>query len=140
MSLLQRIPAEEVKVAAHTVWQDKAVAECVAAETVEAINHIYGRRRMFFCGKAAMCLVGGLFYLLGFRYDSAKKQRELADKLGTSDVSIRAAYRSYLEEFPELFPDVIDKLTQERDLRWYVLLHLKPKSLQSRSPVSTCVL
>ncbi len=67
---------------------------------------------------------------MSYRYDSVKKQRELADRLGTSDVSIRTNYRQWLEEFPDLFLDVIGKFATDGSLRYYVLLNLKPRIAQ----------
>jgi hypothetical protein len=56
-----------------------------------------------------------------------KRQRELAWRLGTSDVTIRTSYRQWLQEFPDLFSDVIAKFAQDKELRYFVLLNLKPK-------------
>jgi transcription initiation factor TFIIIB Brf1 subunit/transcription initiation factor TFIIB len=105
-----------VRASAYTVWQDKLLADKVAEETVKIINRAYARKFRFFNGKTSRCLVGGLFYLLGFKYESTKRQRELADKLGTSDVTIRASYRDWLEEFPDMFLDGIGKLAMDKDL------------------------
>ena len=57
--------------------------------------------------------MGGLFYLLGFRYDDSKKQREIAVTLQITDVSIRSSYKRWLKEFPDLFQDVIGKLADQ---------------------------
>jgi hypothetical protein len=35
---------------------------------------------------------------------------KLAEKLDTTDVTIRVSYRKWLEEFPDLFSDVVDKI------------------------------
>jgi transcription initiation factor TFIIIB Brf1 subunit/transcription initiation factor TFIIB len=88
------------------------------------------RKGLFFNGKTSRGLVGGLFYLLGYKYDCSKNQNELADRLGTSDVTIRASYRSWLEEFPNLFQDVIGKLAQDQNLRWYIILDHRRKVAQ----------
>ena len=127
MSILRRIPMEEVLAAAHTVWHEKATADIVALSTVEILSGTYKRKFVFFNGKSAKSLVGGLFYILGFRYDAPKRQRELADKLGTTDVTIRGAYKQWLETFPDLFGDVLAKLAQDSAFRQYVLIDLKPK-------------
>jgi len=125
MSALNRIPYEEVLAAAHTLWSNEAVANKVAVETVEIINRTYKRKFAFFNGKSSKCIVGGLFYILGYRYNAVKKQRELADHLGTSDVTIRASYRQWLEVFPDLFLDVIGKFAEDNTLRYFVLLNHK---------------
>lgn len=121
---------EEVSAAAHFVWNDESIADKVALETVQIINQTYKRKFVFFNGRSFKYIVGGLFYLLGFRYNDVKNQRELADKLCTNDVTIRTAYRKWLETFPDLFIDIIGKLAADRDLRCFVLLDLKSNILQ----------
>ena len=79
--------------------------------------------------------MGGLFYLLGFRYNDVKKQIELACKLGTTDVTIRKSYREWLVSFPDLFADVIGKLAQHESLRYFVLLDLKQKKPTSADEI-----
>ena len=133
MSVLRRIPVDEVSVVAHNIWMDKLVANAIASEASQIINQAYARKFAFFNGKSSKCLVGGLFYLLGFRYDAIKKQNELADQLGTTDVTIRISYRKWLETFPDLFLDVINKFGSNKDLRYYVLLDLKECMLKSEN-------
>ena len=87
---------------------------------------------MFFNGKSSKFIVGGLFYLLGFRHNAIKKQRELADRLETNDVTIRVAYRQLLKEFPDLFLDIMGKFAEDDSLRFFVFLDLKQNALQSR--------
>jgi hypothetical protein len=131
MSLLNRIPMEEVLAAAHSVWGDNSIADKVALETVQIINQTYKRKFTFYNGKSSRCIVGGLFYLLGYRYNGVKKQNELADCLGTTDVSVRLSYRKWLETFPDLFTDVIEKFSFHKDLRYFVLIDLKKTMLTS---------
>jgi hypothetical protein len=89
MRLFKRVPIEDVTAAAHIVWADSDLAEKIAKETILIINKTFHRKPTFYNGRRAKSLVGGLFYLLGYRYDDVKRQNELADALGTSDVSIR---------------------------------------------------
>jgi len=103
--------SSEVTEAAKAVWPNSVNAEKIAANALEIITNAHKSKFAFFSGKSSRGLIGGLFYLLGFRYDAEKKQKELAEKLGTTDVTIRASYRKWLEEFPELFADVNDKIT-----------------------------
>ena len=127
MGILNRISADEVYIAARTVWFDKQISNRLAADALELITKTSKRNFSFFNGKTSRGLVGGLFYLLGYRYGVVKNQKELADRLGTTDVTIRASYRNWLEAFPDLFPDVISKLAQDQNLRYYVLTDLKRK-------------
>jgi hypothetical protein len=110
LSALDRL-SSEVAAAAKTVWLDQITAEKIASSALEIITNANKSKFAFFSGKSSRGLIGGLFYLLGFRHDAEKKQKELAEKLGTTDVTIRASYRKWLEEFPELFADVNDKIT-----------------------------
>jgi len=96
MNTLNRIAISEVSDAAQAIWPQKNVSETIASETVKILNQTYKRKFSFFNGKSYRFLVGGLFYLLGYRHDAVRRQRELANILGTSDVTIRKAYRSWL--------------------------------------------
>ena len=102
MNTLKRIPLSEVSIAAQAIWPEKNVSEEIASEVTKILNQTYKRKFVFFNGKSYRYLVGGLFYLLGYRYNVVKRQRELASALGTSDVTIRKAYRGWLETFPDL--------------------------------------
>jgi hypothetical protein len=133
MSILRRISIDEVSVAALAVWIDKSIADKIASETIQIINLAYIRKFVFFNGRSSKYLVGGLFYLLSYRHDAIKRQRELADQLGTTDVTIRVSYQKWIETFPDLFLDVIGKFASDRDHRCYVLLDLKQKLLQSEA-------
>lgn len=113
VSILNRL-SSEVTVAAKIIWSDHDIAEKIASNALEIITHASKSNFAFFSGKSSRGLVGGLFYLLGFRYAAVKKQKELAEKLGTTDVTIRASYRKWLEEFPELFSDVRDKIAHHK--------------------------
>jgi transcription initiation factor TFIIIB Brf1 subunit/transcription initiation factor TFIIB len=107
--------SSEVATAARAVWSDQILAEKIASSASELITNANKSKFSFFSGKSSRGLLGGLFYLLGFRYGAEKKQKELAEKLGTTDVTIRASYRKWLEEFPDLFTDVKDKITNSNN-------------------------
>jgi transcription initiation factor TFIIIB Brf1 subunit/transcription initiation factor TFIIB len=124
--IFRRISTQEIFAASHTVWSDKT-ADKIAQNAIEIIDYAHQKRFAFFNGKTSKGIVGGLFYLLSYRYDVVKRQRELAWRLGTSDVTIRTSYRQWLQEFPDLFSDVIAKFAQDKELRYFVLLNLKPK-------------
>lgn len=127
LSILNRIAPEEVEIAAKTIWPNQLIANAISQETADIIMKTHKRKFSFFNGKTSRGIVGGLFYLLGYKYDDAKNQKELADGLGASDVTIRSSYRNWLEEFLDLFQDVIGKLAQDQNLRWYVLVDLRRK-------------
>jgi len=139
MGLLLRIHDDEVSAAAHNVWFDKSIAETIASETLQILNQTYARKSIFFGGKSSRFLVGGLFYILGYRYGVLKKQNEIADRLNTTDVTIRISYRKWLETFPDLFLDVISKFANNSSLRSFVLLDLKQSWLQSENKRLCCL-
>ena len=131
MSIFRRISTEEIFAGAYSVWNDKNAADKIAQDTIEIINKTYKRRFAFYNGRKSASLVGGLFYLLGYRFNNIKKQRELASGLGVSDVTIRASYRQWLREFPDLFLDVIAKFARDKELQYFVLLNLR-QELQNK--------
>jgi len=124
MSILQRISTEEVLSVARIVWLDKKIADKVAKETSQIINQTYRRKFAFFNGKSFRNIIGGLFYILGYRHNSIKNQKELAGLLGTTEMTIRASYHKWLQAFPDLFCDVIGKFAKDKNLRYFVLLEL----------------
>jgi hypothetical protein len=125
LSMVDCISFDELSAAAQLVWSDKRVAGQIALGSYSILNSVRKRRITFYSGRRAKGLVGGLFYLLGFRFDAVKKQNELADVLGITDVTIRLSYRRWLIEFPDLFVDVIGKLAQDESLKYFVLIDLK---------------
>jgi len=129
VSTLKRIPFDELMAASHNIWLNTEMANKVALEATQIINKSYARKFSFFNGKSSRSIVGGLYYLLGFRHNAMKRQVEIADKLGTSDVSIRKSYRLWLEAFPDLFLDVIGKFADDKDHRSYILLTLNQSTV-----------
>lgn len=107
--------SSEVATATRVVWSDQGLAEKIESSAMELITNASNRKFSFFSGKSSRGLLGGLFYLLGYRYNAVKKQKELAEKLGTTDVTIRTSYRKWLEDFPDLFTDVSDKITNNHN-------------------------
>ena len=125
---MRRISFDKLLDTAQIIWSNKTTVRNVAADSYSILTKVQGRKITFYSGRRATALVGGLFYLLGFRYNDVKKQNELACKLGTTDVTIRKSYREWLISFPDLFVDVIGKLAQHESLRYFVLLEPKIKA------------
>jgi transcription initiation factor TFIIIB Brf1 subunit/transcription initiation factor TFIIB len=121
---MERISFDNLLDTAEIIWSNKITVHEVAADAYSILTKVQGRKTTFCSGRRATALVGGLFYLLGFRYNDVKKQNELACKLGTTDVTIRKSYRAWLISFPDLFADIIGKLAQHESLRYFVLLEL----------------
>jgi transcription initiation factor TFIIIB Brf1 subunit/transcription initiation factor TFIIB len=103
------LKVQEIMSAAHLLWPNKKTARKINMAAVEIINHVCKKKFSFINGKALRCIMGGLFYLLGFRYDDPRKQREIAIALQITDVSIRSFYKKWLNEFPDLFQDIVAK-------------------------------
>jgi len=87
---------------ASEVWQDSSIAESMATEASQIIKTIHKRNRFFFSGKSEKGLLSGLFYLLSIKNKVKKTQREIARRLNTNDVTVRASYRDWLHIHPEL--------------------------------------
>jgi hypothetical protein len=103
------LKVQEIMDAAYLLWPTRNIATKITTDTVKIINQVNKKKFSFCNGKSSKCIVGGLFYLLSFRYDDPKKQREIAVALQTTEVSIRSFYKKWLSEFPELFQDVTTK-------------------------------
>jgi transcription initiation factor TFIIIB Brf1 subunit/transcription initiation factor TFIIB len=124
---MERISFNNLLDTAQIIWSDETTVHKVATDSYSILTKVQGRKTTFYSGRRATALVGGLFYLLGFRYNDVKKQNELACRLGTTEVTIRKSYREWLISFPDLFVDVIGKLAQHESLRYFVLLDLRQK-------------
>jgi transcription initiation factor TFIIIB Brf1 subunit/transcription initiation factor TFIIB len=122
---MERISFDNLVDTAQLIWSNKTTVHKVAADSYSILTKVQGRKTTFCSGRRATALVGGLFYLLGFRYNDVKKQNELACKLGTTDVTIRKSYRKWLMDFPDLFVDIIGKLAQHESLKYFILLELQ---------------
>jgi hypothetical protein len=98
---------------AHILWPKNGTAEKIVADSVEIINQTCQRKFSFYNGKALKCILAGLFYILGFRYDDPKKQRKIGGVFQITDVTVRSSYKQWLKDFPDLFQDVITILNQK---------------------------
>jgi transcription initiation factor TFIIIB Brf1 subunit/transcription initiation factor TFIIB len=104
---LERLSYVQVLSYSSIVWKDKQfIAELIAAEASRIIQTVNKRRSTFFSGKSEKGLLSGLFYLLSLKNKAMKTQREISRSLNTTDVTVRASYRKWLKEFPDLFSDL----------------------------------
>jgi hypothetical protein len=98
--ILRRFGEKNVLSFAQETWQDQpSVARIMASEALNIIYETYQTNPAFFGGKSAKGVVGGLFYLLGRCNGNVKTQKEIARSLGTTEMTIRAFYRMWLEPF-----------------------------------------
>jgi transcription initiation factor TFIIIB Brf1 subunit/transcription initiation factor TFIIB len=97
---LRRFGEEDVLSLGQKTWQDQpSVARSMASEALSVIYETYGTNPTFFSGKSAKGIVGGLFYLLGRFNGNVKTQKEIARSLGTTEMTIRASYRTWVKPF-----------------------------------------
>jgi transcription initiation factor TFIIIB Brf1 subunit/transcription initiation factor TFIIB len=86
------------------LWRDdQGVAVAVAKESSRIIHIAYQRRPTFFSGKSAKGILAGLFYHLGYIHNSAKTQKQIAQSLNTTDMTVRSSCRDWTTYFPDLF-------------------------------------
>jgi transcription initiation factor TFIIIB Brf1 subunit/transcription initiation factor TFIIB len=110
-----RIPCEVTASAARAVWRNNKIVDDITSDALQILAKASGINLRFFTSKAPKCLLGGLFYLLGWRYNVARTQREIANMLGTTEVSIRKAYKNWLKEFPQFFKDITVKMETRKN-------------------------
>jgi transcription initiation factor TFIIIB Brf1 subunit/transcription initiation factor TFIIB len=105
-SIFLRIHCEKITSAARIVWVNQEIADEIAQSALQILAKASKQNLRFFCGKSPKCILGGLFYILGFRFNSTITQREIADLLCTTEDSIRKSYKRWLIEFPQFFTDI----------------------------------
>jgi len=115
-SIFYRIHCEKITSEARVVWANQEIADDIASNAQQILAKASRQNLRFFCGKHHRCILGGLFYILGFRFRVVKTQSEIADFLGVADVAIRKSYRSWLDEFPQYFTDVNDMIQEHNSL------------------------
>ncbi len=109
-TILVRIPCEITEQAARAVWVNQEIADDIASNASQVLAQASRVNLRFFNGKSPKCILGGLFYILGFKFCAPKTQREIADFLCTTEVSVRKSYHSWLSEFPQFFTDATVKM------------------------------
>lgn len=109
---VDRLTARAISNSAKSLWRNQPeVARKIALQTENIILQIQ-KKGEFLAGRTMKGVLGGLFYLLGFRYDNMKTQKEIAASLKTNEVTIRLSYRRWLCRFPDLFTDVVEKMKE----------------------------
>jgi len=92
--------------AARAVWVDEEIADDIAKNALQILADTSKLNLRFFCGKAPKCILGGLFYILGFRFKAIKTQKEIADFLCTTEVSVAKSSKIWLQKLPQYFTDI----------------------------------
>jgi transcription initiation factor TFIIIB Brf1 subunit/transcription initiation factor TFIIB len=57
---------------------------------------------MFFQRKSGRGILSGLSYYLSQKYEENKTQRLIARSLKTTEMTVRASYRNWTKQFPDL--------------------------------------
>lgn len=100
-----RLTSAQVMSYASKVWgPQQSVSTLITAETVQIIHFVKNRKHVFFSGKSEKGILSGIFYLLAMKNRIPITQRQIARRLSTTDVTVRASYRDWIENFPEFFP------------------------------------
>ncbi len=98
--ILHRIEEEDILSFARKTWQNqRSVAMKMASKAVDVINETYQANPTFFSGKSMRGIIGGLFYVLGHRYGNARTQKEIAQSLNITEMTIRASCRNWIKPF-----------------------------------------
>jgi transcription initiation factor TFIIIB Brf1 subunit/transcription initiation factor TFIIB len=97
------------------VWADQEEVYNIVSSALEILAKASNQNLRFFCGKTPKCILGGLFYILGFRFRISKTQNQLANCLCTTEASISKSYKSWLNEFPQYFMDVTNKIQEHNN-------------------------
>jgi hypothetical protein len=118
---LEQLSSAQILSYASVIWRDKqSMAKLMAAEASHIIQIVSKRRPTFFSGKSEKGLLCGMFCLLSLKNKALKTQGEIARSLDTTDVTIRASYRKWLEEFPDLFLDLCPFLAEDEKIGLFV--------------------
>jgi transcription initiation factor TFIIIB Brf1 subunit/transcription initiation factor TFIIB len=114
--ILERISPNNLSTFAERIWHNQLwIAQNISLEAFQIIEQAYQKQPSFFGGKTIKGIVGGLFYLLGFRHDGIRSQKEIGQCVGTTEMTIRCSYRNWLSNFPEIFPDINEKMLGRRE-------------------------
>ncbi len=117
--------------AAFAVWHDRKAAIKIGREALAIIVEAHDRKPGFFYGKSSKRIISGLFFLLGYKYDAIIGELELANQLGTTEVTLRKSYRNWLDSFPDLFKSAIFKLKLNPYIRKYIHKFLHDSKLKA---------
>ena len=106
--LSERFSRQESSKAARKVWKDTKVADKIALDTHEILKQIYPKDKdpylpSFLDRCENRTVFGGLFYILGSRYQNTKKtMKEIAKALGTHPTEIMSYYHMFCYNYPEI--------------------------------------
>ena len=103
--LCMRITPQDVFTAAHKLIQNKERAHEVGAQACELLRKAYKLKPIAFCGLKSGSILGGLFYLLLIENEIFLNMHKIGLALGITEVSVRNHYKTWMEGFPQFFPN-----------------------------------
>jgi len=91
---------------AHQIWAGKPkLARKIGLATAQLIEDSYHLKPTVFCGSPQRVVLGGLFYLLGFRFRNPKGMLQIGWAIDCAEMSVRNSTRRWMKFFGDLFPD-----------------------------------
>jgi hypothetical protein len=101
----KRLSHSQIMSHASKIWgPQRSETILITGETAEIINIVKKRKNGFFSGKSEKSILSGIFYLLAIKNRILITQRQIARRLDTTDVTVRASYHDWIDNFPEFFP------------------------------------
>lgn len=101
----ERLSHSQIMSHASKIWgPQRSETILITGETAEIISIVKKRKNVFFSGKSEKSILSGIFYLLALKNRILITQRQIARRLDTTDVTVRASYHDWIDNFPEFFP------------------------------------
>ncbi len=138
VTILTRISCEDTMRAARSIWISQETADIIGANALQILARASDANIRFFNGKASKSLLGGLFYLLGHRFNEEMTQNQIAAQLGISEVSVRRSYKDWLNMFPYFFTDLASKMKAPRTTTKKNMPKKKPAPSAQRIYLKAC--
>ncbi len=138
VTILMRISCEDTMSAARSIWVSRETADVVGANAFQILVRASDANIRFFSGKASKSLLGGLFYLLGHRFNAEMTQKQIAMQLGISEVSVRRSYKDWLNMYPYFFMDLASKMKAPHTTTKKSMPKKKPALSAERLYIKAC--
>ena len=130
--LCLRITPKQISKAIHELPFPEEKRHDVLKEATSLIEKSYKKDKFFFCGKSPIRIIGGLMYLLSFKYCKERFSKKLIGKKlnylskGThTEVTIRKGNKDWIKLFPELEKNV-EEYNKKKVLQ-KIVVHALPK-------------
>ena len=118
-----RITPKQIAKAIHKLPFPNVKIHNVLKEAINLVEKSYKKDKIFFCGKSSLRIIGGLMYLLSFKYCKEKFTQPLVgDRLSYlsrgshAEMTIREGYKDWIKIFPEL-AKYVEKYNKKKRLQ-----------------------